>query len=95
VPVKGLGCAVIRITDDASLAAIPSRVPGPVLDRFHSDEIDSGVPARRIPELPEELVRAGTLLATASWPFVVHRHMRETADPWSLHEAPALKQGLR
>ena len=80
----------VRIDDPDSLAAEPAPLPPAVLAALRPDEIDPAPPARPLPALQDEIARAGQLLATGRYPFVVHRHLCEVADQWAFFEVPGL-----
>jgi acyl-CoA thioesterase FadM len=84
------GCTLrpVRLQDQQSLAAVPSRLSRALLDQFQSDEIDRERPRRVLPAVIESIER-GECIAEAACPLTIHRHDCEVADQWSFIDLPS------
>lgn len=85
----------VAILDPISLGAEPAPLRESLLARFAADEVQSISPERVVPERVTAVESQGTLLAEASTPFRLHRHLTEVAEQWSWTETPNLIESAR
>jgi len=84
---------VVALGQDESLAAAPGRLPGHLLNRGALDGRRERVerPVRQmVAALSEEAP-----IAVGDYPFLVHRHMCEVADQWSIVHVPSIVSAAR
>ncbi len=80
----------VLLGDDASMAAVPGKLPAALMARFQPDEIVEGSPTRVVPGLIKALEASGPPLAAGTRPFLIHRHSCEVADQWSFIDVPGI-----
>ena len=80
----------LKVTDEASLSAIPGRVERPLLDLFSADEIDGYARLGINTSWLQHIERNGSPLGTGVYPFSIHRHLCEVADQWCFTELAGL-----
>ena len=85
----------VEIQDAETLTAAPAKLPDQLLEKFHSDEIDDGSPARQMPALLEQIAHPERLLVQGKAPFVIHHHYCEVAEQWSFIEVPNIVESVR
>ncbi len=85
----------VRIVEPHSLAATPAPFDARLGERFRPDETTPLSPARVVPELRTDVETGGSLIAEATRPFTIHRHLTEVAEQWSWTELPALLEASR
>jgi acyl-CoA thioesterase FadM len=78
----------VSLTGDGSLAAVPTRVEGRILEMFEPDEIFDHAPERVVRKALSALDPAA-LVAETQRSFRLHRHDAEVADQWSYIEIAA------
>jgi acyl-CoA thioesterase FadM len=85
----------VAILDPVSLGAEPAPLPESLLAYFEADEIQSASPQRIVPSRLATVETMGALLAEATTPFRIHRHLSEVAEQWAWTETPALVESAR
>jgi acyl-CoA thioesterase FadM len=81
-------CRVINLAGDASLSALPGKLPAGLSGRLAADEWVADAPIRPVPALLCELADVPSI-AQARRPMQIFRHMVEVADQWSFIEMAA------
>ena len=80
----------LKVTDEHSLSAVPSRVDKPLLNLFSSDEIDGYTRLGLNGAWLQHIETTGRLLGAGVYPFSIHRHLCEVADQWCFIELAGL-----